>query len=95
MEATNKKLADFSTDTLINELKARGNCVDVWQPQDVEHIDYNYRLDNNAAKMDALNEDDYISILINAQDGLDNNVGMNWDILKANYLDYLENNNLI
>jgi hypothetical protein len=95
MDLTKELLKDIPDHELINELMERGNLVDMWTPTDIEHIDHNYRIDNDAKKMDVLNENDYTEILALAQEELDNNVGINWSILEGYYLEFLQTNNLI
>jgi hypothetical protein len=95
MDLTKELLKDIPDHELVNELMERGNLVDMWTPTDIKHIDHNYRIDNDAKKMDVLNENDYTEILALAQEELDNNVGINWSILEGYYLEFLQTNNLI
>ncbi len=95
MEATTDKLKYFTDFDLTQELIARGNLVDVWGTADIFYIDFNYRTDNNITTMDPLTEDDAKEILRIAQTEIDDNVGINWSILEAHYIDYIRTNNLI
>lgn len=88
-------LKDIQSEDLLDELKKRGLFVDVWDKHDVNTVENMYKDDHGIEDDILIKKEDAIEILRIAQEHLDNNVGMNWSILQAHFIDYINTNNLI